>query len=85
MNIFNEITLNFHAIFHKNVNIRKLKLKAESKAKWLWLCTVFSRDDYLSNFKHMTSKAKVAFVFVFSMRDLVSKMVWMACCRRNRE
>ena len=40
---------------------------------------------YLSNFKHITSKAKVAFVFVFSMRDLVLKIVWMACCIRKRE
>ena len=39
---------------------------------------------YLSNFKHITSKAKVAFVFVFSMRDLVLKIVWMACCMRKR-
>ena len=33
VNIFYEIALDFHAVFHKNVNIYKLKPKAEPKTK----------------------------------------------------
>ena len=40
---------------------------------------------YLSNFKHITSKAREAFVLVLSIRDLVSRTTWMACCIRSRE